>query len=443
MTNKPTLLFQGPVRSRSGYGDHTRDLIISLIDMDKFDIKISPTKWGDCPETGLHGVSNRNKIESRYLPSNRLDKQPDVYVMCSVPNEFQRYGKFNIGITAGIETTISDASWIEGCNRMDLIIVPSQHSKNVFLQSVYDKMDDRSKKKISELKIDKPIEVLFEGADLDIFKQLSDNHTSIDAELKSIKEDFCFLYVGHWLDGKIGHDRKDTGMLIKTFCTAFAGSNDQPALILKTSSATFSILDRRLMYEKIQSIRGTIKDAPNIYLLHGDLTPDEMNGLYNYSKVKAHISFTKGEGFGRPLLEASISGKPVIVSAWSGQLDFLHPDFTTLLPGDLKDVHKSAQWKGLINAGSQWFYVNYAIAEKVMRDVHSNFDRYKALAEKQAKHSIDNFSLSKMDIGFVNILNKYISSKPAPEQVKLTLPKLKKSSKSINNAINLPKLKKI
>ena len=442
MTNKPMLLFQGPVNSRSGYGDHARDLILSLIQMDRFDIKIAPTRWGDCPETGLKGVARRGELESRYLASNNLDRQPDIYIMCSVPNEFQPVGKYNIGITAGIETTIADASWIEGCNRMDLIIVPSQHSRDVFLQTVYDKMDDRTNKKISELKIETPIEVLFEGADLSIFKQLSDtsNHASIDSELKSIKEDFCFLYVGHWLDGKLGHDRKDTGMLIKTFCTAFAGSEVQPALILKTSSATFSILDRRHILANIQNIRSTIKDAPNVYLLHGDLTPDEMNGLYNYSKVKAHISFTKGEGYGRPLLEASISGKPVIASAWSGQLDFLHPDFTTLLPGDLKDVHRSAQWKGLINAGSKWFYVNYAIAEKVMRDVYGNYGRYKVLAEKQATHSVDNFSIEKMNTDFANLINTYISFKPTPTQVKLQLPKLKKS---INNTINLPKLKKI
>ena len=148
MNKKPLLLFQGPARSRSGYGDHTRDLILSLIDMNKFDIKIAPTKWGDCPETGLEGHLNRSTLEGLFMKSNQLESQPDVFINCSVPNEFQPVGKYNIGITAGIETTICDPSWIEGCNRMDLIIVPSHHSKNVFLNTKFDKWIIIQKKKL-------------------------------------------------------------------------------------------------------------------------------------------------------------------------------------------------------------------------------------------------------------------------------------------------------
>ena len=135
MNNKPFLLFQGPVRSRSGYGDHTRDLIKSLIDIDLFDIKIAATMWGTCPETELNENTPINSLlKSMILDTNQLPKQPDIYINCSIPNEWQKVGKYNIGITAGIETTICDPTWIEGCNRMDLVIVPSHHSKNVFLK---------------------------------------------------------------------------------------------------------------------------------------------------------------------------------------------------------------------------------------------------------------------------------------------------------------------
>jgi len=440
MNNKPLLVFQGPVRSRSGYGDHTRDLISSLVDMDKFDIRIAGTRWGDCPETGLEGI-NKTKLEHLIMTDNRLPKQPDVYINCSVPNEFQPMGKFNIGITAGIETTICDPSWIEGCNRMDLIIVPSQHSKNVFINTKFDKMDTNTNQKTGELQIEKPIEVLFEGLDRQIYKQLTAKESELNTELKNIEEDFCFLYVGHWLNGRLGHDRKDTGMLIKTFCKTFGQKKNKPALILKSSSATFSVIDRREMLKKIKGITSEFgTKCPNIYLLHGDLTPQEMNELYNHPKVKAHVSFTKGEGFGRPLLEASVSGKPVIASGWSGQVDFLHPDHSTLLPGELKEVHKSARWKGVINKGSSWFYVNYQIAEKILRDVYKSYKSYLPGARKQAYYSRENFSLEQMTELFSNIIDKYVGS--IPQQVNLTLPKLKKVN-TPQPKINLPKLKKV
>jgi len=441
MINKPLLVFQGPVRSRSGYGDHTRDLISSLIDMDKFDIKITATRWGDCPETGLEGNANRLKFESCIMTEHELPKQPDIWINCSVPNEFQPVGKFNIGITAGIETTICDPSWIEGCNRMDLIIVPSHHSKNVLINTRFDKMDTTTNTKLGELKLEKPIEVLFEGLDKQVYKQITTKTSDLNTELANIKEDFCFLYVGHWLNGALGHDRKDTGMLVKTFCKTFGEKKNKPALILKSSSATFSVLDKREMLKKIRRITSQFgTKCPNIYLLHGDLIPSEMNELYNHPKVKAHISFTKGEGFGRPLLEASVSGKPVIAPDWSGQVDFLHPDYSTLLPGELKEVHKSARWKGVINEGSSWFYVNYQIAEKILRDVYKSYKSYIPGARKQAYFSRENFSLEKMTEIFNNIIDKYVGS--TPQQVNLTLPKLKKVG-NIQPKINLPKLKKV
>ena len=378
MNNKPFLLFQGPVRSRSGYGDHTRDLLKSLIDMDLFEIKIAATTWGTCPETELtKNTPINNLLTSMILNTVELKKQPDVYINCSIPSEWNPVGKYNIGITAGIETTICDASWIEGCNRMDLIIVPSNHAKNVFANTVFDKLNTKTGEKLGSLKLEKPIEVLFEGADTNIFKQLSTPNESVNEQLKQIKEQFCFLYVGHWLDGKIGHDRKDTGMLVKTFIESFKGKKNAPALILKTSSATFSIIDRDIILRKIAEIKiGMGSNLPSIYVLHGDLSPEEINGLYNHPKVKAHISFTKGEGFGRPLLEASLSGKPVIASGWSGQTDFLDREHSVLLPGTLKEVHKTAVWNGVINKGSSWFYVDYQNAKRIMRDVYKSYKNY-------------------------------------------------------------------
>ena len=137
---KKFILICAPVTSRSGYGAHSRDLVESLLDIDKYDIKILDVRWGDCPRDALGGNEPRNKKITECITSTTtpLEKQPDVYIDIRIPNEFQTFGKFNIGITAGVETNAVSGKWLEHCNKMDLIIVPSNHSKVGFVNSVYD-----------------------------------------------------------------------------------------------------------------------------------------------------------------------------------------------------------------------------------------------------------------------------------------------------------------
>ena len=386
---KPMLLVQGPVATRSGYGEHARDLIRALVSINKWDVKVINTRWGNTPMNALDMDDPNDKIIIDRFLEKKLDRQPEIFMQVSVPNEFTGVGKYNIGVTAGIETNICSAKWLDGLNKMDLIIVPSNHSKGVFKATRYDKVDEESKEKVGELKAIAPIEVLFEGADTSVYKKINTIPQTIKAELNRIPEKFVFLYVGHWLKGKLGQDRKDVGGLVKTFCETFKNKPERkrPALLLKTNGATFSVLDREEMIKKIVEVKATITNArtlPNIYLLHGDLLPDEMNGLYNHSKVKAHVSFTKGEGFGRPLLEASMSGKPIIAPDWSGQKDFLNKNLSILLPGALTKVDESAVWEGVIEKDSSWFTVNYQYASKILQSVFKHYARdYESNAKKQ------------------------------------------------------------
>ena len=423
------LLFQGPVSSRSGYGDHTRDLLKSIIELGKFDdIKVVDMRWGDCPKNGITAMDS-HLLNYFFDPTQPLPKRPDVFVQVSVPNEFNPIGEYNIGITAGMETTAVSAPWIEGCNRMDLIIVPSEHSRQSLVNCIYDRVDEKTKQKTGTLRVEKPVEVLFEGANTDVFFKTNDCSEDLEYQMKNVKEDFCFLHVGHWLAGAEGHSRKDTAGMIKTFCETFknTGANKRPALLLKTSSATFSVIDREMTLRKIRNITEKFgPNCPSVYLIHGDLSPQEMNQLYNHTKVKVHLSFTKGEGFGRPLLEASISGKPVIAPNWSGQVDFLTESI--LLPGDLRPVHKSAQWKDVIIPESKWFYVNYGYASKVLKEVFKNYKNFIPKARKQARISREEFNLSKMNEGMGTIIDKYVQIK---EQVSISLPKLQKVGKKI------------
>jgi len=454
MSYKPLVLVTAPVGTRSGYGSHSRDICRSLIAMDKFEIKIWPVRWGSTPQNALDQKNPKDiPIIERLLSSPNVKHQPDIHIHIVVPNEFQQLGKYNIGITAGLETTVCPPEWIEGLNRMDLNIVPATFIKQMIEPLRFDKIDKGTQKKIGVISSDNPMEVLFEGADVDIYKPVRDFSKDLVDEFKGIKEDFCFLFVGHWLQGSLGHDRKDLGMLIKTFLETFKNQSKQPALIIKTSGATPSILDREDIVNKINHIKSNIDGKlPSIYFLHGDLEDEEMNEMYNHPKVKAHVSFTHGEGFGRPLLEASLSGKPVIAPNWSGHIDFLNHD-AVLLPGSLNEVKKESFPKGMHIKGTKWFTVNYNYASKFLKEVFDNYSKYTVKGKKLAIVNQTKFSLDAMTKKFEEILDKHLPKFQEPaKKVELTLPKLKrvgeekkKPSSSLPNLkkIELPKLKKV
>lgn len=415
MDKKPTLLFRGPVKTRSGYGAHSRDLLESLHRMDLFDIKVDSCNWGSTPLTALEdGNEFHEWINSNVITS--LNYVPDVYIQVTVPNEFQRMGKFNIGITAGIETTIAPKDWIDGCNRMDLIIATSTFSRDVLLSTVYNENENNTGKLVKQYRIDKPIEVLFEGVDNNVY---NDQYVNFDLD---IKEDFAYLFVGHWLKGDLGQDRKDVGMLIRCFVEAFKNEENKPALILKTSSAGFSIKERENFRKKIEGVVGNVENPPSIYLLFGELTNSEMNQLYNHPKVKSMVSITKGEGFGRPLLEFSMTGKPVIASNWSGHKDFLPVDKAIMIGGSLTEVHSSAV-DTFILKGSKWFTANYNEFAEVMKLVFRDYDTFKERSENLKIENKVKFSMDSMTEKFKEIIEPHTIK---PQEHKLVLPKLTK-----------------
>jgi glycosyltransferase involved in cell wall biosynthesis len=428
---KPLVIVSCPIDTYSGYGARSRDIVLPIIKSGKYDVKILSQRWGSTPFRFLQLDNPDHKLMIDCLWNQpQLPKQPDVWIQITVPNEFQPIGKFNIGITAGIETTLCAAPWIEGLNRMNLNLVSSQHAKSVFENSKFEKRNNQTQQAEGKIELTAPVEVLFEGVNLDIYKKINKFNTEIKEIIDDIKEDFNFLFVGHWLQGEIGQDRKDVGMLIKTFLETFKGKKSKPGLILKTSSGNYSIMDRDSILDKIRKIEEAVGgDLPNIYLIHGELTDEEINELYNHPKVKVHISFTKGEGYGRPLLEATLSQKPVIAPAYSGHADFLNSDMSVLLPGQITQIHQSAVVQDMLIPESGWFTVDYKQSVDYINDIYKNYKKYLDGAKKQAYRSRTEFNLDKMAEKLLSILEE-----KAPKTVEIKIPQLKK--------ISLPKLKK-
>jgi glycosyltransferase involved in cell wall biosynthesis len=390
--------------------------------MDKHNIKIIPMRWGNTPQNQVDGESDFGRwMLERVI--GQIEVKPDIFIQVSVANEFTPMGNYNIGITAGVETTLVPKEFIDGTNKMDLTLVPSTFTKNSLVGTAYQQKDQNTGQIVNEFRVNKPVEVLMEGVDLSVFlPETKTNLTQID----KIETDFNFLAVGHWLKGNLGQDRKDIGMVIKTFATVFQyiPKGQQPGLIVKTSSAGFSVMDREGMAERIDNITKTFGDkCPPIYLIHGDLNESEMASLYHHPKVKAMISFAKGEGYGRPLAEFAVTGKPILVSNWSGHLDFLPKEHTILLDGALTQVDESAADQFLMKE-AQWFTVNYSNAANKMHDVFKNYKTYSDQSKGLKDNIVNNFSLEKMNKQFEDIMEKYAKGKPTI--VPIRLPKLNK-----------------
>lgn len=426
--NKPVFVISSPFDTYSGYGARARDVIKSIISLDKYNVKLIPQRWGNC---AWNFCSDNPEWEylNQYKIQPQLKTKPDVFMQITIPNEFTPVGKYNIGVTAGIESTLCKAEWIQGVNRMDTTWVSSNHAKTVFENSKFTE-NDKHGNKIAEISLNKPVEVVFEGANLDIYKPVTKSEIKT-ITLDEVKESFCYLFVGHWMPGEFGHDRKNVSLMVKAFYEIFKNIKGQtPALILKSSTGTSSYTSRETLLDRIKQIRETVNSSnlPNVYLLNGEFSDGEMNELYNNSKVKAMISLTKGEGFGRPLLEFSLTGKPIIASNWSGHTDFLKPNLSVMLGGQLENVHPSAANNWLIKE-SQWFKVNDIEIGKSLKSVFKKYKQYIIKSKQQKQFSKSKFSFEAM----TNLISTQLDKLPEfPKQVELTLPKL-----------NLPKLKKI
>ncbi len=426
---KPVCIVSCPIDTFSGYGHRSRDFVRSLIEAKEndWDIKIAPQKWGNTPWGFL---DKKDPLKSHFIQGQI--SQPDIWIQITIPNEFQRVGKYNIGVTAGIESTVPPPDFVQGMNNMDINLVSSQFTKDTFSQIQFTQ-NDKQGNPTGTIKLEKPIEVLFEGLDTGVYFK----EPSKSGLLDNIDESFCFLFTGHWLPGNFGEDRKNVATMIKTFLESFNKRGPKPALLLKTNKVDYSLLDKEDILKHIRDIRNEFKDKtnlPNIYILHGEFTNEELNKINNDPKVKAFISFTKGEGFGRPLLEQAITGKPVITTNWSGHIDFIRPEYNVLLGGELKPVHESAANKWLIKEAN-WFNVNTDVASKAMKDVYKHYKKYIESSRKQTKWLKENFSQNIM----TEVLKSYLDKINVVVNTPLQLPKLKKIGD--NSIPKLPKLK--
>tara|TARA_R110002020_G_scaffold332468_1_gene547872 strand:+ start:2958 stop:4217 length:1260 start_codon:yes stop_codon:yes gene_type:complete len=354
------ILLKGPVLTRSGYGEQTRFALRALREKeDFFDIFIQPISWGQTSwlsETSEERMWIDQTIEKTIIHIQQGGRF-DATIQCTIPNEWEAPpGTTNIGYTAGIETTKVAHEWIQKANKMDKVIVVSEHSKKVFEDTVYGAREKETEKEFT-LKLETPIDSI--GYPVKSFDEID------ELEL-DLKHDFNFLTVA-----QMG-PRKNIHQTIKWFIEEF--KNDDVGLVLKLNATRNSVMDREHLLHDLRSIAKAGMEPENkckVYLLHGDMTDNEIHSLYSHAKIKALLSFSHGEGFGLPMFEAAYSGMPVVTTSWSGQADFLYDDKGRAnfydVRFDLQPVPEEVVWEGVIIKESMWCYPKEESAKQQMR----------------------------------------------------------------------------
>tara|TARA_R100000900_G_scaffold146103_2_gene134383 strand:- start:1198 stop:2448 length:1251 start_codon:yes stop_codon:yes gene_type:complete len=394
---RKSILLRAPVLTRSGYGEQSRFALRALRSReDLFDVYIQPLQWGQTSwinEESEERLWIDDKIEKTIAYVNG-GGQFDLSLQVTIPNEWEFLAAKNIGYTAGIETTRVAHEWIQKGNNMDKIIVVSEHSKNIYEKSSY--------------------EATYENSDESFNLQLTTDINSVNYPVKTyenmealnleLEYDFNFVTVA-----QMG-PRKNLHNTIKWFVEEF--KNDEVGLVVKTNVSKNSQIDREIVHGQLLSLLASIPDTEDrkckIYMIHGDMTDEEMHQMYLHPKIRAAVSLTHGEGFGLPLFEAAYMDVPVVATGWSGQLDFLCDENGDRnfydVSYDLQPVPEQTVWDGVIVKDSMWAYPREISARQQMRtcyeDIANGTEPFAGYADKLKER----FEEGKMLAAFVEAM---------------------------------------
>lgn len=384
------VLVRGPALTQSGYGEHTRFLLRSLrMYPEKFDIYLVALGWG---QTGWlsEDTEERRWMDSLVTKTHQYAQsggQFDMSIQVSIPNEWEIVAPENIGVTAGIETTKVAPVWLEKCNMMNKVITISNHAKDVLQDTTYQGVDSRTNQP-AVLKCEVPIDIVHYPV-----KSVEIEKLPIDLDY-----DFNYLLVSQW------GPRKNIENAIRWWIQE--NWDQEVGLIVKTSVKNNSVMDRTHVETMLKSIVKAYRPEDSkckVYLLHGDLTEPQMQSLYTNPKVKALINLSHGEGFGLPMFDAARHGLPVIAPSWSGQCDFLYMRYPNGnkksmfadVDYDIAPVQDAAVWDGVVQKDSMWCYPQENHYKMRLRQVRTNWDKWKKKANTLRKWILEEFDSDK------------------------------------------------
>jgi len=388
------VLLKGPVLSRSGYGEHARFMYRALSSRpDIFDLHVHPTGWG-ASSWILNGGEETKNIEKCIEKLHHFKGTFDLSLQVMIPSEFENIATKNIGVTAAVETTAASAQWINQANFMDMIFVTSEHAKKSLVTPKYSVKGEDGK--TYNIVMQKPVEVISYP-----FRKFEDNDT-VEEKIQ-LESGFNF-----YTSAQFG-PRKNLLNTIHWFTQEFK-DDENVGLVVKAHHKNNSNIDRQKMVVQLASAVHSVPYRKcKVYLLHGSMSDDEMNAVYNHPNIHAYITATHGEGFGLPIFEAACNGMPVVAPAWSGHVDFLYDDVVNEKSGRVKrtpmftkvkykldKIQQEAVWDTVLNAETEWCYPDEKSFKKALRNTMEGYKAKKSIAKKLQKSLEERLDHGKM-----------------------------------------------
>ncbi|MFE2614681.1 glycosyltransferase [Micromonospora chalcea] len=348
MTGSLGILWSGPLYGESGYAEEARAMIRALSD--------SPVRAGarsigmEVGRTALDPVS----VDA----VDRMCRQPlqppyvEVVHLYRPALPFRNQAALRVWRTM-FETDSLPSAWVACANTVDEVWVPSTFNYGTFLAAG-----------VSEDKL----RVIPQTVDVN--RWTPDGERSYLAPL----ETFVFLSIFRW------QHRKGWDVLIRAFIEEFTGVDDV-ALLIKTSKFHVSehgvhMPSPNLHAEFARAVAESgagVSDPPRIVLHDGWVPGDAFPRLMR--SADCFVLPSRGEGWGRPYMEAMASGVPVIGTAWGGSTEFMTDENALRLNYQLTEVATRAthEWP-LLAPGMRWAEPDIDHLRVLMRSVYEDRD---------------------------------------------------------------------
>ncbi|KAL6284588.1 hypothetical protein ACE6H2_015517 [Prunus campanulata] len=303
------------------------------------------------------------------------------------PTAYQNF-KSVIGRTM-FETDRVNPEHVKRCNQMDYVWVPTEFHVSTFIKSGVDKS--------KVVKIVQPIDVKFfdpleyEPLNLASIGKLVMGKTIQNSK---VKKKFVFMSIFKW------EYRKGWDVLLKSYLEEFSEA-DGVALYLLTnpyhSDRDFG--NKIVEFVEKSGMQKPVTGWAPVYVIDTHIAQIDLPRVYK--AADAFVLPSRGEGWGRPLVEAMAMSLPVIATNWSGPTEYLTEENSYPLPVDrMSDIMEGPF------TGHHWAEPSVSKLRVLMRHVMNNVEEAKVKGEKAREDMITRFSPEIV----ANIVTKHVQN---------------------------------